>query len=283
MLTAQVVSPLGLHLELGLFLPQMLFNQFDSVSVGHPCEGGVNDVLKTRFQVLVERVEELDVVSVVLKDVSQAVLDIVFGTVHDVRQFSEAQLRLDHPELGQVAGGVAMLGSESWAESVNITHAAAVGLYIDLTTDSKEGWLSEEVSLVVELALFERNQRSFFLFLFLSRGTLSGRLLTLGSWLVILSRISTLLLVLFCKLLCKVLGDRFLILFPLFKLLANALNQLHGANWLVRGWHARGYLEHLTSAFAVASSDNRRVDVLKAAFLEELVRRIRQVVAHPHH
>lgn len=48
-------------------------------------------------------------------------------------------------------------------------------------------------------------------------------------------------------------------------------------------WEGRGYLEQLACALAVGSSNDRRVDVLEAALLEEFVRRERQVVADAHH
>ena len=41
-------------------------------------------------------------------------------------------------------------------------------------------------------------------------------------------------------------------------------------------------MEHLTCALAITSCDNRRVNVLEAALLEELVRSVRQVVADAH-
>lgn len=105
MLTSHIDSPFGLHIELfDLLLPEVVNEGLDGISVRYPCEWLLDDVFKACLQLCIDPlVEELDVVSVVLHHVPKAVLDIVFSTVYDVIHFSEAQLRLNHPELGQVA------------------------------------------------------------------------------------------------------------------------------------------------------------------------------------
>ena len=104
MLTAHINTPFRPHIELfNLLLPEVVNEGLDCISVRNPCKRLLDDVFEPRLQLCIDPlVEELDVVSVVLHDIPQAVLDVVFGTVYDVIHFSETQLGFDHPELGQV-------------------------------------------------------------------------------------------------------------------------------------------------------------------------------------
>eukprot|EP00965_Chrysotila_dentata_P011950 392802-Pleurochrysis_carterae.AAC.1 len=47
-------------------------------------------------------------------------------------QVAKGHLRLDHPELGQVASGVRLLGTEGWAEGVDVAQRARVRLRAQL-------------------------------------------------------------------------------------------------------------------------------------------------------
>ena len=60
-------------------------------------------------------------------------------------QIGERDLGLDHPELGQVAAGVAVLGAERRAEGVDLRQRQAVGLDVQLAADGEERFLAEEV------------------------------------------------------------------------------------------------------------------------------------------
>ena len=52
-----------------------------------------------------------------------------------VRQVGEGDLRLDHPELGEVAAGVRVLGAEGRPERINLGQRQAIGLDIELPRD----------------------------------------------------------------------------------------------------------------------------------------------------
>ncbi len=115
----------------------MLLKSLDSFSVADANERCVDDVLKTSFKTLVDPlVEELNIIGVVLHNVTEAVLDVVFGTVHDITNFGKAKLWLDHPELSQMTRCVTLFSTESWSKCVYVTHATSIGLNIDLTRDS---------------------------------------------------------------------------------------------------------------------------------------------------
>ena len=59
------------------------------------------------------------------------------GQVHVVGQVVEGHLRLDHPELGQVARGVGVLGAEGRAEGVDLAQGAGEDLRLELAADGQ--------------------------------------------------------------------------------------------------------------------------------------------------
>ena len=66
-----------------------------------------------------------------------------------VVQVGERDFRLDHPELGQVAAGVGVLGAERRAEGVDLRQREAVGLDVELAGNREEGFPAEEVLRIV--------------------------------------------------------------------------------------------------------------------------------------
>lgn len=162
-----------------------------------------------------------------------------------------------------MTGGVRILGAEGRSKSVNITHAASECLNIELTRDSQESGSTKEVFLVVDLSIRDRNHfldwlRGFNFFLF--RG-----ILVLLSLLVLLLLLGRLIDLLF------------------FVLLANVLKHGHLADRLVSVGHSCRNLEHFTSTFTIRSCNNRSVDVLETALLEEAMCRVGEIVANAHH
>ncbi len=81
-----------------------------------------------------------------------------FGAVGVRRQVGEGDLRLDHPELGQMARRVGVLGAEGGAESVDLAHRQAVGLHVELAGDGEERLATEEVLAEVDRALVVARQ-----------------------------------------------------------------------------------------------------------------------------
>ena len=60
-------------------------------------------------------------------------------------EIGERDLRLHHPELGQVPAGVAVLGAERRPERVDLRQRQAVGLDVQLAADGQKRFLAEEV------------------------------------------------------------------------------------------------------------------------------------------
>ena len=74
--------------------------------------------------------------------------DVGLRVVHVVGQVGERHLGLDHPELGEVARRVGVLGAEGWAERVDVAEGARVGLGGELARDGEVRGLTEEVRRV---------------------------------------------------------------------------------------------------------------------------------------
>ena len=68
------------------------------------------------------------------------------------------QPHLDHPELGEVARGVGVLGAERGAERVHGGHSARVRLHVELPRHRQERGLGEEVVRVVDLPVGRAEQ-----------------------------------------------------------------------------------------------------------------------------
>ncbi len=73
-------------------------------------------------------------------------------------KIGERDLRLDHPELGEVARGVGVLGPERRAEGVDLGEREAVGLDVELARHGEERLAAEEVLREVDLAVARARQ-----------------------------------------------------------------------------------------------------------------------------
>jgi hypothetical protein len=143
----------------------VLLQNINGISVGNTSERLLYEVLKSVLEGLVlPGVKEFNVVGVVLKNVAHTVLSVIFSTVHDIYQFCENNLRLDHPEFGEMAGSVRVLSAESRAESVNITDSASEVLNRKLARDSEHGRLVEEIFLVINSLLLYGDHLLYWLF-----------------------------------------------------------------------------------------------------------------------
>ena len=75
-----------------------------------------------------------------------------------VREVGERDLRLDHPELGEVAAGVRVLGAEGRPERVDLGEREAVGLDVELPRHRQERLAAEEILREIDLALRRARQ-----------------------------------------------------------------------------------------------------------------------------
>jgi hypothetical protein len=97
-----------------------------------------------------ELLEEGEVVLPLVEHGGEDELEEVLGEVGVGGEIGERDLRLDHPELGEVAAGVRVLGAEGRAEGVDPAHRQAIGLDVELARDRQVGLLAEEVLVPVD-------------------------------------------------------------------------------------------------------------------------------------
>ena len=75
----------------------------------------------------------------VVEHVGDDVLQKLFGQLAVAIQIAERHLGLDHPELGQVARRVGVLGAEGGAEGVDVGERQREDLGFQLAADGQEG------------------------------------------------------------------------------------------------------------------------------------------------
>ncbi len=71
--------------------------------------------------------------------------DELLGAIHIAGEVAEGHFRLDHPELGGVAGGVGIFRAEGGAEGVDVREGAGEGFPLKLAGDGEVGALAEKV------------------------------------------------------------------------------------------------------------------------------------------
>ena len=153
-LAGQVVAPVAGELELAAVLDGLL-QDVDAFGVGQAHEGLLQHALQALDERLVDHlVEEGEVVLTVVEGPAHAVLDEVLLEVHELFLVHESNLGLYHPELGQMARRVAVLGAEGGAEGVDGTQRRGAELAFELSADGEAGLFAEEVVVVDDLTLF---------------------------------------------------------------------------------------------------------------------------------
>ena len=72
--------------------------------------------------------------------------------MHIVREVGKRDLRLDHPEFGQVAAGIRVLSAEGWSKGIDLGQRQAVRLDIELPRDRQERLSAKEILREIESA-----------------------------------------------------------------------------------------------------------------------------------
>ena len=146
----QVDAPADRELELLLRALQ----DADRLGVVHPHELGFDDAGELRDHALLDPLlEERHVVAALGEDGGEDVLDQRLGEVGVVGERRERDLRLDHPELGQVPARVRVLGAKRRPERVDLRQGKTIGLDVELAGHRQERLAAEEVLRVVDPAV----------------------------------------------------------------------------------------------------------------------------------
>ena len=132
----------------------VFFQNLNGFRIGHMAEFGIQHVLKPFDQPLVhELVEKCHFLRRVFQDITDDVFQHAFRQNHIVLQIREAHLRLDHPELRRMTGGVGIFRPEGGAEGINVAEGKGIGFRVKLSAHRQVGGLSEEILAVVHLSV----------------------------------------------------------------------------------------------------------------------------------
>ena len=154
MLRSQVVAPITGELELLAILDGLL-QDVDALGIRQTDEGLLQHALKSLDERLVDHfVQELQIVLTVIKCPAHAVLDEVLFKVHELFLIDESHLRLNHPELSQMARRVRVLGTERRTEGIDCTESRGTQLALQLSAHCERSLLSEEVVVVDDFSVF---------------------------------------------------------------------------------------------------------------------------------
>ena len=127
MLRLQVHAPGYLVLKIVVVFLQ----NFDGVRVGHMAEFRIQHMIQTIQQPFVDKgVEEIHLLRRFLQHVTDDVFQHALRQRHVIVQIRKGNLRLNHPELRRVAGGVGILRTESRAKGVDIAESLGIGLTV---------------------------------------------------------------------------------------------------------------------------------------------------------
>ena len=152
-LGSEVHAPADRELKL-MTIADGLLQDFDALGVGQTNELGINNALKTLDEGFVDHlVEELKVVLAVVECPTHAILDEILFEIHEVVEVDECHFGLNHPELSQMAGSVAVLRAECGAKGVDGTESCGAEFAFKLTADGERGHLAEEVVVVDDVPL----------------------------------------------------------------------------------------------------------------------------------
>jgi hypothetical protein len=88
----------------------------------------------------------------------EGVFQQTFRQCRIVREVGKGDLRLDHPELGEVAAGVRVLGAEGRPEGVDLGECQAVGFDIELPRHRQKRLAAKEILREIDLALRVRGK-----------------------------------------------------------------------------------------------------------------------------
>ena len=154
-LRLKVAAPVAGKFELAARSLQNL----DAFGIVESFELVVQHELQPRDQLLIPHlVHELQILAAVLQRIADQVFEELLGQLHIVLQLVERHLRLDHPELGEVARRVGVLGTERGAEGVDPPQRQRAQLAFELARHGEVAGFAEEILRIVDLALLGTGQ-----------------------------------------------------------------------------------------------------------------------------
>ena len=151
MLTLKVGTPINREFE----LMSRLLKDFHALSISESHKFCVYNRFESFNKVLIIHFcKEFNIIGSMLESIAYAIFDEILCQLHIVVDVVERNLRLNHPELRQVARSVGILGAERRSERIDCAESRCSKLALKLSGNSKAGRLSEEILRIVHLALF---------------------------------------------------------------------------------------------------------------------------------
>ena len=127
---------------------------FDSLGIGAACEIAFRDGGELFKQTLFYKaVQERHFLGRLGQNMADDVFEHVLCQRHVVKKVGKGNFRLHHPELGGMAGRVALFSPEGGAKGINIAKRHTEGLHIELAADGQAGLLAKKVLRIVRLAV----------------------------------------------------------------------------------------------------------------------------------
>ena len=142
MLRLQVTAPGHLVVK-GIIV---LLQNLNGFRVGHMGEIGISHMLQALQQPLVhELIKERHLLRRILQYISDDIFQHGLRQHHIVLQIRKGHLRLNHPELRRMAGGVGILRPEGRAEGIYVFKSKCIRFHVQLAADGEIGGLPEEI------------------------------------------------------------------------------------------------------------------------------------------
>ena len=134
-LLGQITFMLGLQIASpGYFIIKfivILFQNLHSLCIGHMSELRVQYMVQTVQKTLVhEGIKEVHLFRSILQYIADDIFEHGLCHLHVVIKICECHLRLDHPELCCMTGGVGILCTEGRSEGIDITECLCIGLAV---------------------------------------------------------------------------------------------------------------------------------------------------------
>ena len=100
-----------------------------------------------------EGVEEIHLLGSILQHILNDIFQHGLRKIHVVVQIRESTLRLNHPELRRVTGGIGILRAEGRPEGIDIAEGLGICLAVELSAYRQVRLLAEEILAVIYIAL----------------------------------------------------------------------------------------------------------------------------------
>ena len=146
MLRLQVAAPCYLIFKLII----MLFQETHRLRIRHTAEFRIHHMIQPFQKPAVnQRMKEIHLLRRFLQHIADHIFQHGFCQLHIILQVRESHLRLNHPELRRMAGGIGILRPECGAKGIDLPESLGKCLPIQLPADSQIRHLPEKILRII--------------------------------------------------------------------------------------------------------------------------------------